>query len=139
MSRIYAKKTLGGSKDNKQTVAKSFPKTAWDMMGKDHGGWSIINEDEFNSINTKKKSASVPPADKKIETPAEVEKKEVKEEVKEEAEKTGIADITIPDVIVHLKTLNTVEEIDSYVGNDSRKGVLSAVANRKEEIEETAK
>jgi hypothetical protein len=51
----------------------------------------------------------------------------------------GIADITIPDIIVHIKTLSTVEEIDAYIGSDKRKGVLSAVVSRKEEIEEAAK
>jgi len=153
MSKIYAKKTLGGRKGSKKTVARQFEKNAWDRMGKDKGGWDICSEADFLKLNPKKNPNKVVVPAKKVEKPDEVkneggegkgegeegEEGKGKGEGGEEIKKEGIADITIPDVIVHLKTLNTPEEIDAYVGKDDRKGVKSAVASRKEELEEAAK
>lgn len=131
MSKIYAKKTLGGNKGAKKTVARSFNKESWNRMGKEKGGWEVISEAEFQKMNPPKKKVA---AQAVVNKPLEVVKLDKVEKVIAPVV-VGITDITAADVALHLKTLKTVKEIDDYVGDDKRKNVAAFVAARKEEIE----
>ncbi len=116
---IHAKKQLG-----EKIIKRTFTPTAWKLMGKDKGGWKI-NPNETEAKKPKELDGG---------------KEEDSGDAGGSKESTvGIANITVANVIVALKQLNTVEEIKAYVGNDARGGVEKAVAKRISEIEELSK
>ena len=135
---IHAKRTLGG-----KTIKRTFTKIAWDLMGKDKGGWSI-DPKEMKKGQPVEKPIELEKVEEVVE---EVVEEKVEEEVVEEEEteveteaseesKSTIENITVADVIVVLKTLNTVEDVKAYIGDDPRSGVEKAAAKRISQIEE---
>jgi len=107
-----AKKTIAG-----ETVYRNFSDETWKRLGKNKSGWTLA---PGKGGETKKP----------IEVIGGEEKKEEVKKVE------GIENITVADVIVHLKTLNTKEEVEAYVGKDERAGVIKATAKRVAEIAE---
>ncbi len=136
MSKLtYAKKTLG-DKDTKKVVIRSFTPETWSRLGKEKGGWEKISKSDYDKLLPKKTGTAsnvVKPEELDSKVPDGGKGADVGDGGTPEVK--GIAGITIPDVIVHLKTLKTSKEVDEYIGDDTRVGVKNAATERKEEIE----
>jgi hypothetical protein len=132
---IHAKKTLG-----EKTITRTFTDQTWKRMGKNKEGWKI---DPKETAKANGEKVEKPSELKKVDdTDADAKAKEdqgamVAEDAAAEANK-DISNITIPDVIIALKALKTVQEVNDYVGKDDRSGVEKAVTKRIGEIEAAA-